>query len=273
MRATAAASPAIVAARAAPTRRATDAATAAKSFAASSDRARVLLGGRALAPRRRRARGASVASLSLDDDGDDDDGAPTRLDASRANRIKEMMASYAERHPSEADVTLEREKQKLTEEAPKAAAVSVFDDSPAGETLETRLKRLTTQSPVVLFMKGDRDAPRCGFSAKVVAAVNETGVAYSTFDILSSPEIREGLKEYSDWPTYPQLYANGELVGGCDIVLDMASGGTLTDALRGPSRDGATDDDLSGGGGGAAEEADELRRVLYTGPHTTASAW
>jgi hypothetical protein len=53
----------------------------------------------------------------------------------------------------------------------------------------------------------------------------------------------------------------------------MASGGTLTDALRGPSRDGATDDDLSGGGGGAAEEADELRRVLYTGPHTTASAW
>ncbi|EEH55513.1 uncharacterized protein MICPUCDRAFT_9407, partial [Micromonas pusilla CCMP1545] len=97
--------------------------------------------------------------------------------------------------------------------------------------LETRLKRLTTQSPVVLFMKGDRDAPRCGFSAKVVAAVNETGVAYSTFDILSSPEIREGLKEYSDWPTYPQLYANGELVGGCDIVLEMASGGTLTDAL------------------------------------------
>ena len=164
MRATAAASPAIVAARAAPTRRATDAAAAAKSFAAESDRARVLLGGRALAPRRRRARGASVASLSLDDDGDDDDGAPTRLDASRANRIKEMMASYAERHPSEADVTLEREKQKLTEEAPKAAAVSVFDDSPAGETLETRLKRLTTQSPVVLFMKGDRDEPRCGFS-------------------------------------------------------------------------------------------------------------
>ena len=231
MRATAAASPAIVAARAAPTRRATDAATAAKSFAAESDRARVLLGGRALAPRRRRAHGASVASLSLDDDGDDDDGAPTRLDASRANRIKEMMASYAERHPSEADVTLEREKQKLTEEAPKAAAVSVFDDSPAGETLETRLKRLTTQSPVVLFMKGDRDAPRCGFSAKVVAAVNETGVAYSTFDILSSPEIREGLKEYSDWPTYPQLYVNGELVGGCDIVLEMASDGSLKEAL------------------------------------------
>jgi Grx4 family monothiol glutaredoxin len=101
----------------------------------------------------------------------------------------------------------------------------------AAEPLDARLKRLTTQTPVVLFMKGTRDEPRCGFSRKVVDAVGATGIAFSTFDILSDEDVRQGLKEYSNWPTYPQLYANGELVGGCDIVLEMASDGSLKEAL------------------------------------------
>ena len=101
----------------------------------------------------------------------------------------------------------------------------------AAEPLDARLKRLTTQTPVVLFMKGTRDEPRCGFSRKVVDAVRATGVPFGTFDILSDEDVRQGLKEYSNWPTYPQLYANGELVGGCDIVLEMASDGSLKEAL------------------------------------------
>ena len=71
------------------------------------------------------------------------------------------------------------------------------------------------------------EEPRCGFSRKVVDAVKGTGLSFETFDILSDEEVRQGLKEFSNWPTYPQLYAGGELVGGCDIVLEMAAGGEL----------------------------------------------
>ena len=81
-------------------------------------------------------------------------------------------------------------------------------------------------------MKGDRGEPRCGFSRKVVEALNGTGVEYSTFDILQDEDVRQGLKTFSNWPTYPQLYAGGELLGGCDIVLEMAAGGELKAALE-----------------------------------------
>lgn len=117
--------------------------------------------------------------------------------------------------------------------APPAAAAPAPHATPARTDLASRLKQLTTKAPVVLFMKGTKDEPRCGFSRKVVEAVNNTGVAYDTFDILGDEEVRQGLKEYSNWPTYPQLYANGELVGGCDIVLEMAAGGELREALAG----------------------------------------
>ena len=109
------------------------------------------------------------------------------------------------------------------------------------EDLDARLGRLTTQSPVVLFMKGTKEEPRCGFSRKVVEAVNGTGVAYTTFDILSDEEVRQGLKTYSNWPTYPQLYAGGELVGGCDIVLEMAGAGELKGALEEAAASGKKD--------------------------------
>ena len=86
------------------------------------------------------------------------------------------------------------------------------------ESLNDRLKKLVNQSKVMLFMKGSPNEPKCGFSRQTTSILNETGVEYGTFDILSDETVRQGLKEYSNWPTFPQLYVNGELVGGLDII-------------------------------------------------------
>jgi Grx4 family monothiol glutaredoxin len=99
-------------------------------------------------------------------------------------------------------------------------------------TLEERLKALIHRSPVMLFMKGVPTAPRCGFSRQIVELLERAGVAYDAMDILSDEEVRQGLKEYSDWPTYPQLYVNGELLGGLDIVQEMEQDGSLKDLLQ-----------------------------------------
>ena len=99
------------------------------------------------------------------------------------------------------------------------------------ESLEDRLKALISSSPVMLFMKGNPDAPRCGFSSKVVNALNGAGVSFGSFDILSDEEVRQGLKTYSNWPTFPQLYYKSELMGGCDIVLEMEKSGELKSTL------------------------------------------
>ncbi|KDP20960.1 hypothetical protein JCGZ_21431 [Jatropha curcas] len=99
------------------------------------------------------------------------------------------------------------------------------------ETLEDRLRSLVASSPVMLFMKGSQDAPRCGFSSKVVNALKEEGVSFGSFDILSDEEVRQGLKVFSNWPTFPQLYYKGELVGGCDIVMELRNNGELKSTL------------------------------------------
>ncbi|KAB0800239.1 hypothetical protein PPYR_05994 [Photinus pyralis] len=101
------------------------------------------------------------------------------------------------------------------------------------EPLEARLKQLINKHKVMLFMKGDRNAPRCGFSKQIIAILNDTGVSYDTFDILTDEDVRQGLKTYSDWPTYPQLYVTGELVGGLDIVKEMLAAGDLVSTLQG----------------------------------------
>lgn len=88
------------------------------------------------------------------------------------------------------------------------------------ESLNERLQRLLTAAPVMLFMKGTPSAPKCGFSRQMVALLREHQVRYGFFNILADDEVREGLKEYSSWPTYPQLYVGGELVGGLDIVKE-----------------------------------------------------
>lgn len=101
----------------------------------------------------------------------------------------------------------------------------------AAQPLQERLKSLICQAPVMLFMKGNPETPRCGFSRKMVDLLNEHDIEFDTFDILSDEEVRQGLKDYSNWPTYPQLYAKGKLLGGLDIIKELAEEGSLTDEL------------------------------------------
>ena len=100
-----------------------------------------------------------------------------------------------------------------------------------------RIESLLQAHRVVLFMKGAPDAPQCGFSAKASGILNDLGVAYAHVDVLSDAEIREGIKLYGEWPTIPQLYVGGELVGGSDIVEQMANSGELHAALGLPAPD------------------------------------
>ncbi len=87
------------------------------------------------------------------------------------------------------------------------------------------------KNPVVLYMKGTPDFPQCGFSGQVVQVLAACNAKYRYINIFEDPEMREALKTYSNWPTYPQLYINGELIGGCDIVLDMYNKGELQTQL------------------------------------------
>src|SRR6187431_552784 len=99
------------------------------------------------------------------------------------------------------------------------------------DALRSRISGLVAQNPVVLFMKGNRRAPQCGFSAQVVQILDELVPEYDTHDVLSSAELRDAIKEYSQWPTIPQLYIDGKFVGGCDIVRDMKASGELETLL------------------------------------------
>lgn len=98
--------------------------------------------------------------------------------------------------------------------------------------LNGQIEGLLGSSKVVLFMKGNSQMPQCGFSANSVAILKHLGVPYKTFNILNDPEIRQGLKEYSNWPTYPQLYVNGKLIGGNDIITEMYQSGELQAFLK-----------------------------------------
>jgi monothiol glutaredoxin len=88
-----------------------------------------------------------------------------------------------------------------------------------------------TENPVILFMKGNPDAPACGFSARTVAILQSMGARFAAVDILPDPRIRQELSAISKWPTIPQLFVNGELIGGCDIVTEMYESGELFDSL------------------------------------------
>ncbi|MBS8239404.1 Grx4 family monothiol glutaredoxin [Marinobacter lipolyticus] len=96
------------------------------------------------------------------------------------------------------------------------------------ETIKSQL----ADNPVILYMKGTPQAPQCGFSAKTVQALMACGERFAFVNILDNQELREALKVYSSWPTYPQLYVNGELVGGCDIVLEMSESGELAQVVK-----------------------------------------
>jgi len=94
-----------------------------------------------------------------------------------------------------------------------------------------RIEQLIGSSPVFVFMKGNKLMPQCGFSNNVVQILNSLGVAFETFDVLSDMEIRQGIKEFSDWPTIPQVYVNGEFIGGSDILIEMYNSGELREKL------------------------------------------
>jgi monothiol glutaredoxin len=98
--------------------------------------------------------------------------------------------------------------------------------------LYDRISATLRSKKIVLFMKGNKASPQCGFSAQVVALLGTKGVDYLDVDILADPELRQGLKEFSNWPTFPQLYVDGKLVGGCDIVSGLEQSGELDRVLQ-----------------------------------------
>lgn len=104
---------------------------------------------------------------------------------------------------------------------------------PKRVSLDERLKSLINKAKVMVFMKGNPSQPKCGFSRTLMEMLKGTGVAFETFDILEDEEVRQGLKEYSKWPTYPQVYVKGELIGGLDILKELKEGGELESTLNG----------------------------------------
>ena len=98
-------------------------------------------------------------------------------------------------------------------------------------TASDQIKDTVTSNDVVLFMKGTKTMPQCGFSSRVAGVLNFMGVDYTDVNVLADDQIRQGIKDYSDWPTIPQLYVKGEFVGGCDIVTEMTLSGELDTLL------------------------------------------
>ncbi len=99
------------------------------------------------------------------------------------------------------------------------------------ETID-KIKQQITENPVLLYMKGSPKLPQCGFSARAVQCIEACGVAFASVDVLANPDIRQTLPQYADWPTFPQLYVKGELIGGSDIIAEMYEQGELENLLR-----------------------------------------
>ena len=112
-----------------------------------------------------------------------------------------------------------------------AASKEINAQDVTGE-LKERIEAVINSDNLVLFMKGNEQFPQCGFSANTVAILKHLGAKFSTFDILQDMDIRQGLKEYSNWPTFPQLYLKGKLVGGNDIITEMFESGDLQEVLK-----------------------------------------
>ena len=97
---------------------------------------------------------------------------------------------------------------------------------------KARIEGLIQSSPIFVFMKGTKLMPQCGFSNNVVQILNAMGMTFETFDVLSDMEIRQGIKEFSEWPTIPQVYVKGEFIGGSDILIEMYNSGELKEKLE-----------------------------------------
>lgn len=101
----------------------------------------------------------------------------------------------------------------------------------AVENIKETIKQHIAQNPVLIFMKGNPDMPRCGFSAKAVQILKACGISFASVDVLENPDVRQYLPEVSNWPTFPQLFVNGELIGGCDIMTELYESGELEEIL------------------------------------------
>jgi len=108
-------------------------------------------------------------------------------------------------------------------------------DAAAMATAREYVGRLVGSADVLIFMKGSRQAPMCGYSANTISVVSSYGVPFETFDVLGDPDIRAAAKEFAEWPTFPQLYVLGEFIGGDDIITEMHNSGELGQLLRGRS--------------------------------------
>ena len=100
------------------------------------------------------------------------------------------------------------------------------------EATREQIQTLIDTNPIVVFMKGNKNFPKCGFSATVVEVMKRVAVDYQDVNILERPDLREGLKEFSSWPTFPQIYISGKFIGGCDILRDMFTSGELEPLVR-----------------------------------------
>jgi monothiol glutaredoxin len=116
-------------------------------------------------------------------------------------------------------------------DAPASASETTAPETEAGDPIHAFIKQTVESYPVVLFMKGTPDAPRCGFSALTVQILDHVGAPFVGVDVLQDDNLRQGVKTFSDWPTIPQLYVKGEFVGGSDIVREMYQSGELTPFL------------------------------------------
>ena len=99
------------------------------------------------------------------------------------------------------------------------------------DALFTQIKKDISENDIVLYMKGTAKLPHCGFSSTVVKILDHLGVAYKDIDILADPELRQAIKDFTNWPTIPQLYINGKFIGGCDIVRELAASGELMELI------------------------------------------
>ncbi len=111
-------------------------------------------------------------------------------------------------------------------------AIEEISEADKSLELKAQIEGLLKSGKIVLFMKGNAQQPMCGFSANSIAILKQLGVGFKTFNILNDPDVRQGLKDFSNWPTYPQLYVNGKLIGGNDIITEMYQSGDLQDYLK-----------------------------------------
>jgi monothiol glutaredoxin len=98
--------------------------------------------------------------------------------------------------------------------------------------VKDRIDQLVQNNPIMVFMKGNKLMPQCGFSNNVVQILNTLGAPFETFDVLADPDIRQGIKAYSNWPTIPQVYVNGEFIGGSDILIELYQSGRLQEIVQ-----------------------------------------